>query len=310
MVVREAAEPARLVDISGVAPRRLRPTSTVGEVVQAAIADGLGQLLRFAPGVSGGGDPEDVHKSRVATRKMRSQLGSLSVAVDGEWLKAARSDLGWLAEGLGAVRDADVMIQRIHRSAATLPSSDKKAAKSLIARLEARRGGHARRAHSMMESRRYRSLTSRLLAAVSDPPVLAIGTEQATELGWTLLSASWRRLERSVEALPGDPADDDLHDVRIRAKRCRYTTEMLVPVVGGNSRHLARALADLQAVLGDIHDAHATETWLRAHARSRTEGLVAGMIIAAERSDHAALLGSWRQNWLEAQKVKPHAAPN
>ena len=304
MVVKEAAEPTWPADIPEVGPGNLRPTSTIGEVVQAAIADGLSQLLRFAPGVSRGSDPEDVHKSRVATRKMRSQLGSLSAAIDGEWLKIARADLGWLAEGLGAVRDADVMIQRIQRAAAALPSSDQKPAKSLIARLETSRGEHAQRARSMIESRRYRSLATSLLAAVSDPPVLPMGCEQAAGLGWTLVSASWRRLERSVEALGRDPADDDLHEVRIRAKRCRYTTEIFVPVMGGNSRRLARALAELQGVLGDIHDAHCTEVWLRGHTRSRSEGLVAGMIIAAERNDHATLLESWQHNWVKAQQVK------
>lgn len=289
---------------------KLRPTSTIGDVIQTAIADGLNQLLRFGPGACRGSEPEDVHKSRVATRKMRSQLKSFSVAVDASWLRDIRSDLGWIADGLGAVRDTDVMMQRIRKFAAGLAAPDAATAGTLIARLERSRDESVENLREMLEEDRSRSLVARLQAGAADPPVLPLAAERAADLAPQLVSASWNRLERSVSALPGNPTDDDLHEVRIRAKRCRYTTELLRPVMGDDARRLARVLAELQGVLGDIHDSHSTEVWLRASSGSTAEALVAGILVAAEASDHAALMRSWQHVWLKARKAKLPAAPN
>ena len=304
MVVREVAGRLWLAEIPVAEPVRLRTTSTVRDVVQAAIADGLNQLARFGPGVCYGTDPEDIHKSRVATRKMRSQLKSFSAAVDGAWLQDVRSELGWLADGLGAVRDADVMLLRLRKQATDLPSRDQGTASALIARLDATRGEAAAKVRTMMEGDRCRSLVARLLAGATDPPVLPIGSERAEDLAAPMVSASWRRLERSVSALPRSPSDDDLHEVRIRTKRCRYTVEILIPVIGGRSRRLSRSLTELQGVLGDIHDSHGTQTWLRTSASSLAEALVAGMVVAAEARDHAALLASWPSTWAEVKNER------
>jgi len=304
------AEPLWLAEVTPAKPVKLRPTSTIGDVIQTAIADGLNQLLRFGPSACSGTDPEDVHKSRVATRKMRSQLKSFSVAVDETWLRDTRSDLGWLADGLGAVRDTDVMLERIRKCAAGLSAEDGVAATALIGQLEAAREEAVQDLGTMMKDGRCRSLVTRLQAGAVNPPVLPIASERAAELAPAFVSTAWRRLDRSVSALPRHPADDDLHEVRIRAKRCRYTTEILRPVMGGDAQRLARALAELQGALGDIHDSHSTQAWLRASPRSVDEALVAGMMVAAEASDHAALLQSWRSVWLKALKVSPPQTPN
>ncbi|HET7524283.1 MAG TPA: CHAD domain-containing protein [Acidimicrobiales bacterium] len=299
-----------LAEVTPAKPVKLRPNSTIGDVIQSAIADGLNQLLRFGPGAYGGTDPEDIHKSRVATRKMRSQLKSFSVAIDGTWLRDVRSDLGWMADGLGAVRDADVMMMRIRMRASGLSGEDSAGAGTLIARLERVREESAENLRKMMEDNRSRSLVTRLQASAADPPVLPVASERAAELAPQLVSASWSRLARSVSDLPHQPADDDLHEVRIRAKRCRYTTEILQPVMGDDARRLVRVLAELQGVLGDIHDSHSTQEWLRASAGSTAEALVAGMMIAAEESDYSALIGSWRHVWRKALKVKVPSLPN
>ena len=310
MVVGEVTEPLWLTGVPPAESSPLRPTSTVRDVVQAAVATGLNQLLSFGPGVCVGSDPEDVHKSRVATRRMRSQLRALSVAVDETWLQEIRSELGWLAEGLGAVRDADVMTQRIQRRVSELSAPDDVPGEVLLSRLEAARGEAAQGVRTMLESDRCQSLVDRLRAAASHPPVLPVGSESAAALAPTLVSAGWRRLERSISDLPDIPSDDDLHEVRIRAKRCRYTAEILVPIMGGKSRLLAKALTELQGVLGDIHDSHCTQTWLRASACSTGEALASGLMIAAEASEHASLLRSWQPVWSRAQKVKPRSGAN
>lgn len=52
-----------------------------------------------------------------------------------------------------------------------------------------------------------------------------------------------------------DPANvQELHDMRIAAKRLRYALELTAPAFGLEAREVARTLKQLQDVLGEIHD--------------------------------------------------------
>jgi CHAD domain-containing protein len=59
----------------------------------------------------------------------------------------------------------------------------------------------------------------------------------------------------SFEHAVHDPgAVEELHDMRIAAKRLRYVLEMAEPVLGKPARDGARDAKKLQDVLGEIHD--------------------------------------------------------
>jgi CHAD domain-containing protein len=52
-----------------------------------------------------------------------------------------------------------------------------------------------------------------------------------------------------------DPANvEELHDMRIAAKRLRYLLELSDPLFGREAKRAAKAAKSLQDVLGDIHD--------------------------------------------------------
>ena len=65
----------RALDASDlVPPADLDFASTPTDVLRAAISRSTARLLAHDPGVRLGGDAEDVHQARVATRRMRSDL--------------------------------------------------------------------------------------------------------------------------------------------------------------------------------------------------------------------------------------------
>ncbi|MDQ3354937.1 MAG: CHAD domain-containing protein, partial [Actinomycetota bacterium] len=103
-----------------------------------------------------------------------------------------------------------------------------------------------------------------------------------------------------------DGADEELHQVRIRAKRCRYAAEVAALAVGKPAKQLARAVADLQDVLGEHQDAVVAEAWLRsvAHELTPGEALVAGQLIAGQRKIAARSRGSWPEAWDRASRRK------
>ena len=79
---------------------------------RVAVFDGLEQLLDHdwrlrlaAPDVT----PEDVHKARVAARRLRSNLRTLGSVLDPVWTGHVRDDLKWIGSALGDIRDVDVL---------------------------------------------------------------------------------------------------------------------------------------------------------------------------------------------------------
>ena len=124
-----------------------------------------------------------------------------------------------------------------------------------------------------------------------------------------LVKKPWSHLQRAVAELGDTPADDQLHEVRIRAKRCRYAAEAVAPVVGKPAVALAAAVADLQGLLGDFHDAIVAEEWLRGAAGhgSPTQALVAGQLITVQRLEAQVGRDSWPALWKAASAKKLRA---
>jgi len=132
----------------------------------------------------------------------------------------------------------------------------------------------------------------------------------ASELVPPLVRRPWRSLERTVKALPRQPDDAALHDVRIRAKRCRYAAEAAEPVLGKRGAAFARAAADLQQVLGDLNDGVVAEGWLRTWAsgrRASTSVFAAGELAALERASAAEARAAWLSAWKTLVAALPRA---
>ncbi len=90
----------------------------------------------------------------------------------------------------------------------------------------------------------------------------------------------------------GDPAhDDDLHNMRIAAKRLRYTLEMFRAVLGDDGPALINVVKEVQERIGTIHDADVLDEVARAHLavvaqRQVTElSMVAGQPSPPTRAD-------------------------
>jgi CHAD domain-containing protein len=279
---------------------------TLADVVQAALAGPVARLIAHDPGVRQGGDDEDVHQARVATRRLRSHLRAFAPLLDEPWATALREELGWLGGVLGGVRDADVLLDRLDARAAGLPRDDLAGAMRLLDRLRTQRG----RAHDELlvaiRSPRYTALLDRLVDAVREPRVRKqIVDEPEDEVLRNVVRRTWKHLRDAVDALP-EPADDDaLHAVRRRAKRARYAAEAVEPAFGKSARAFARAITELQDVLGEHQDAVVTGAWLRdtaANSRDERAAFAAGELAAEEREAARVGRDAWPAAWQSASR--------
>jgi len=292
-----------------IVPPELDDGATVEALLRHDLASGTLRLFRHEAGVRTGEDPEAVHQARVATRRLRSTLRTFSSLLDPDWTDRLRDELKWLADLLGQVRDTDVLLERFNEHLAALPAADAKVGPRLLAALVDQRDSARRRLLRAMATERYAVLLDDLVAAAAAPALLPGADHPATQVMPPLVAKPWKRLRKQVRKAGDDPPDDQLHQIRIRAKRARYAAEAVEPVIGQPAEDYADAVADLQSVLGDHQDAVVGEAWLREAAGSarRDVALVAGLLIAAERASAADTRERWRAVWKTASRKKLRA---
>ena len=76
-----------------------------------------------------------------------------------------------------------------------------------------------------------------------------------------------RELEDLARPAIASGDSDDLHDVRIAAKRLRYVLELCAPALGPGAAKGAKTAKQLQGLIGDIHDCDELAPRVRAHIR-------------------------------------------
>ena len=252
------------------------------EIVGLALRRQQRALLRHDPGARLG-FAEDVHQLRVAARRSRAYLRAARRLFHPAWTSAVEADLRWLGQEVGAVRDLDVLIERLELERGAFDEGDARAAAPLLKRLRGERSRARERLLAALDSERY----AVLLEALEDgPPSWKASTGDPNP----------RKLaKREVERLGGDEidedaSDEDLHALRIRAKRLRYAAELAAP---GNSRarRLVKRAKRLQDVLGEHQDAAVAERRLRGLVRPRdtaATALVAGRLVERQRERRRA----------------------
>jgi len=198
-----------------------------------------------------GSDPESIHRARVATRRLRSDLRTFSPLLAGG-TSALRRDLEPLAALLGEVRDRDVFMTRISDDVGVLDESDRPVVEAVLGAYGRRREESLARLHVYLET--FEDLAVRLAAWACSPPLKAGSDRRGRKVLPPLVRRRWRRLQ-SVVKEPGPKDSAALHRIRVLTKRVRYGAELVAPAVGRKAERFATAAAIVQDVLGDHHDA-------------------------------------------------------
>lgn len=302
---------ARALGLVGTPPPEIASVTlggaaTAGDVVRRSLSLSVIRLLRHDPGVRLGVDAEDVHQARVATRRLRSDLRTFRPLLDQAWADGLRDDLRWLGGELGRVRDAEVLRDRLRSAATTLPATDRRSALAVVAPLVGQVRSARRHLLTAMDTERYIEVIDHLVAAARAPVLTEMSTSPAREVLPGLVRKPWRSLKSGAIAARGDVPDEQLHDLRIRAKRCRYAAEAAAPATGKNAAKFAREVAALQEVLGELHDGVVAEAWLRDRSAAprvhETALFAAGELVAQQRDAAERARTGWPAVWKRVEE--------
>lgn len=287
----------RALEPPEVAPVALLPDAAAKDVIRSVLAQSVAHLLRHDPIVRTGGDPEAVHQARVAIRTLRSNLRTFGPLLSPEWTEPLRTELGWLGLALGAVRDREVLLDRLRGRATSLPHGDQRAAAALLSVLDKEIEDLRRKLIVDLDSARYVDLIERLVAAALMPATLPDADQPAKDVLPKLAAGSWRRLRSAVRQLPENPTDPELHRIRILAKRARYAAEAVQAVAGPAAANFAKAASKLQTVLGEHQDSVTAQAWLRGARATGRRAFAAGELIATEHMAAGDARARWPKVW-------------
>jgi CHAD domain-containing protein len=249
--------------------RALTPTSgdggasrvergTVGELVAAYLATQCEVLASNDVGMRTG--TPDVHKTRVAARRMRSTLRIFDDVVDAAPAEELGNELAWYADLLGQVRDRDVLSTRLVKQIAELPPEQVRGPveAEITKTLAAEREEAVDRLSKAMRTSRYAHLV-RLLRGWRAAPPLTEAAGEESKAAVTYVEKAKQKADKRLRK-----ADDDierLHRARRATKRARYAAELVEPA-DSEMKAVARDAEDLQTLLGEHQDAVVAATIL------------------------------------------------
>ncbi|NWF71522.1 MAG: CYTH and CHAD domain-containing protein [Nitrospirae bacterium] len=257
------------------------PNAPVVEHVKWALARHVRWLLAHDPGARFGGEPESLHQMRVATRQLRAVLRAAGPLLVPEWADSLHSELRWLGQLLGPVRDFDVQLAYFREESAALDARDRRPLAQFIAHLETERS----KAHGILlnelRSGRYLNLIRRLQQTMQDLVVI----ETTITLN-DLAKSAFKKLKKSIERLGTLPNDVALHKLRIKIKRARYAAELVEPTAGKAATRFIKRACALQDILGRHQDAIQAEAHVRAFLKQSSNvraAFVAGRMVERAR---------------------------
>jgi CHAD domain-containing protein len=247
-------------------PKKVNPVLAYAREQRDAIA-------AYDPGVRHG-DPDAVHKMRVATRRLRSTLKTFRKAFPAQLAGRVAPELKWLAGQLGEVRDGQVLGPKLESSIGDAPEFAA-VARRIREYVEAKvADGRAALAEDL-DGERYLGL----LDAIDELVDVPRGDEPDP----------LRRARKAVRKADGllDEAvaggvDAELHEARKAYKRARYAVEVFESSVGKPSKQLTKALTDLQDVLGAHQDSVVAREILRELASSADDAFPYGILYARQ----------------------------
>jgi CHAD domain-containing protein len=99
---------------------------------------------------------------------------------------------------------------------------------------------------------------------------------------------------RARDLLAKDPPPEQMHRLRLQAKRLRYTLELFRPCYGPGFESRLDALRKLQASLGDLNDAVATARLLSKDMKRSVQGARVQRYLHKRAAKHAE---EFREHW-------------
>jgi len=214
-------------------------------------------------------DPEGVHDMRVLSRRLRGSINDFR-----PYLRKAtlpRPKLRTIAARLGEVRDFDVALMALNQLRSKAKGPTAAGIKLLAAELRvSRRTARATLTNALQQQpiedfrKQFLAKLRAMLIVVPSEPAAEI---YATPIGVTfrsvgsdIINARLKDFVAASSSLYMPYQIKKLHELRILAKRLRYSMELFALCFGKEMEAMAKEVAQMQTSLGELHDC---DVWIQ-----------------------------------------------
>jgi CHAD domain-containing protein len=272
------------------------PGKTPGVLHDDAFAEAGRKVLRFhfarmlakEEGTRHGGDAEDLHDMRVATRRMRAAWRVFGTGFRPGRARRMKTHLREVGTRLGAVRDLDVLIDALLTYQADLSQAERDGLAALVESWEAERDDARILLVRELDSAAYRHWVAGCTEFVlteglgAFPPLSPTSPYRVRDMAGSRLWLAYEDVRAYEHTLRwADLAT--LHQLRISTKRLRYAIEFFREALGPDAASIIPRVVALQDHLGYLHDAEVTAGRARAFLVENSGRLTEAEIAAVGR---------------------------
>lgn len=226
-----------------------------------ALLSRLQNVAREIDGVRKADDIERIHDMRVATRRMRSALALFEKYLPGKRAKKWNKQMRRVTRALGTARDVDVQMDLLQRFLDGVTETRYRAGvQRLLLRLQQRRDGAQGKVLKAMDQLELSGVLEEMggtLRRIRVRSRMNHVDEKAPYVYQQAYLTISLRLEDMLayETYVSQPERlEELHAMRIAAKRLRYTMEVFGPLYKEDLKQPLKTVRKIQTMLGDIHD--------------------------------------------------------
>jgi CHAD domain-containing protein len=317
----DATEPSP-VDASG--QQQQQPTAAATFPLLAHLNALLEELRARVPAALGEWQPEAIHQSRVATRRLKAALDLMKPVLSKRPRRKLGRILRKLRRRLGPLRDADVMIDHL-QDLGDASAQHAPAATWLARRLSEERDALRKEA---TKGKRPATVVAKLDAWEPVRGEIETCREALDSLLAESLHLQLDAFAEQADRLcepPGDlpPLDgerQDPHELRISGKALRYTLEMAAAHGHELPSSLTKSFKKMQDALGDWHDyvvlaEHATGAAIEEQLAHHAPGLMRDLfelvrdILDKSKRELDDFRRLWRDEGDSVAKAVRHAFP-
>jgi CHAD domain-containing protein len=264
-------------------------------LIDTLLAPRIAALLDALPGALAG-DVAAVHRTRVASRRLRELLPPMRELLAEGSVERARAEVRRVTRALGPVRELDVTTGLFEEFAAS-HDLDAAARLAVTRTLTRDRDRAQRRMRAALPERRRQRLEAALTA---------LGGPEAPDTGLRLVAAAnarvvrrGQRVRNALEHAGALYVPERLHQVRIAVKQLRYALEVAGDARRARPSARVTQLRQIQDLLGRAHDLHVLADRVRhvqagvvrtSRATAAALGRVALALDEGCRAEHAAFM--------------------
>ena len=276
------------------------PDATILQALHQVLDAALEHLLvNHAPTLAG--QPEGVHQTRVALRRIRAALRVFKDVLPWDERMAFNGEFRRALQQLGTARDWHVFL------AETWPRLSKAApagvnVKPLQRVARNQRLASTRESIEVLTSRRYMRMLvqfERWLASIRETGELAAPIRPHAERVLKKTLNDLTNTDRSLKRMWGE----ELHDLRKRGKKTRYAFEFFNDLISADGRKLIKSMSSIQDSLGEANDAMVARRLLTLLKPGVTDAAVVQFVDQWASDRIETCLNKASPHWIHVRKT-------